>query len=102
MKAREVKSSTQLSSVDTYTAETIEQKIERVIYSGEPIDTTAPIIYTEKKDGVVAAYDIRTDRFEIALDGFNAIEKMRIAKSEENPDSFANASHTAIEGQEAS
>ena len=26
----------------------------------------APIIYTERKDGVLPAYDIRTDRWEIA------------------------------------
>lgn len=47
----------------------IETKIRNILNNGEKIDATSPIIYTEKKDGVHAEHDIRTDRFEIAIDG---------------------------------
>ena len=39
-----------------------------------------PIIYTEKKDGVLPAYNIRTDRFDLAIDAFDKIEMEGIAK----------------------
>ena len=53
-------------TVDTYQGETIEQKCERITQSKEPISDGAPIVYTEKKDGVLPQYDIRTDKWEIA------------------------------------
>ena len=46
--------------------EYIEEKVRRITENGEPIEDGAPIIYTERKDGVNPAYDIRTDRWEIA------------------------------------
>ena len=36
--------------------------------TNEPIGETAPMIYTKKTDGVIPAYDIRTDKWEIAQD----------------------------------
>ena len=48
--------------------ETIEMKLERVINNGEGVQGNAPMIYTERKDGIMPAYDIRTDRFDIAID----------------------------------
>lgn len=36
---------------------------------------TWAIAYTEKKDGVKPEYDIRTDRFEIAREAMETIEK---------------------------
>lgn len=62
---------------------TLEQKIERIINNKETITDGAPIIFTEKSEGVNAAYNIRTDRWEIALDGIDKIEKSRQAKREE-------------------
>lgn len=55
--------------------ETIEQKLHRIIHSKEPIKDGAPLIYTERKDGVLPGYNIRTDRFEIALEGTDKIAK---------------------------
>ena len=34
-----------------------------------------PTIYTEKKDGVQPEFDIRTDRFEIAIDAIDKINQ---------------------------
>jgi len=62
--------------------ETIEQKIERVTTNKEPIKDGAPLIYTDRKDGVLAGYNIKTDRFEIALDAIDKIQKSQTAKSE--------------------
>lgn len=62
---------TSINQNDTYRAERIELKIRRILHNGEPIDETAPLIYTNRKDGVKPEYDIRTDRFEKALEAMD-------------------------------
>ena len=70
----------------TYQAEPREVKLRKII-SGESSsmeDGVFPTIYTEKKDGVLPEYDIRTDRFEIAIDAIDKINKStanQVAKS---------------------
>ena len=66
--------------------ETIEEKVRRVVETNEPIEDGAPLIYTPKEDGVVAAYNIRTDRWEIAQDAMSAKYKAEIAKAKNNPE----------------
>ena len=66
----------------SYQGESIEQKINRIVNNKEPIKDGAPIIYTERKDGVKPEYDIRTDRFEIAIDAMDAVSKTYKAKRE--------------------
>lgn len=63
--------------------ESIEQKIERVVNNNEPITDGAPIIYTERKEGVQPGYDIRTDRFEVALDAMDKVAATHRGKREE-------------------
>lgn len=60
--------------------ESIEQKMRRVLNSGEKIEDTAPEIYTERKDGVLPQYDIRTDRFDIALEAMDKVNRSQIAQ----------------------
>lgn len=60
--------------------ETIEQKIMRVVHNNEPITDGAPIIYTERKDGVLPEHDIRTDRFEIAVEAMDKVAQAYDAK----------------------
>lgn len=55
--------------------ETIETKVERIMVNNEPIDDGAPIIYTERKYGVQPEYDIRTDRFDLALEATGHIAR---------------------------
>lgn len=62
--------------------EPIEHKIERIVNNKEPIKDGAPPIYTERKEGVKASTNIRTDRFEIAIKGFDVIEKSYKARRE--------------------
>ena len=65
---------------DSLEGESIEHKIERLIENNEPISDSAPIIYTERKDGVLPQYDIRTDRFELAIDAMDKVTKSHVAK----------------------
>lgn len=61
----------------TYQAEPREVKLRKII-SGESSsmeDGVFPTIYTEKKDGVLPEYDIRTDRFEVAIDAVDKINQ---------------------------
>lgn len=62
--------------------ESIEQKMRKVTQSNEPIENVAPMIYTERKDGVLPECDIRTDRWEIAQEAMGAVEKSITAKRE--------------------
>ena len=60
--------------------ETIEQKVERIVYTNEKIDDGVQTIYIARKDGILPQYDIRTDRFEIALNAITKANKSEIAK----------------------
>lgn len=66
-----------------YEGETIEQKIRRVTTNKEPITDGAPLIYTERNQGVLPEYDIRTDRFEVAAEAMDKVQKSKIAAREE-------------------
>lgn len=55
----------------------IEEQLRKAMEGKEPIEANARISYTERKDGVLPQYDIRTDRFEMALQATD-----RIAMSE--------------------
>lgn len=60
-----------------YQAEPREVKLRKIINgeSNDMEDGVFPIIYTEKKDGVQPEFDIRTDRFEIAVDAVDKINQ---------------------------
>lgn len=72
-----------------YQAEPREVKLRKIV-SGESSnmeDGVFPTIYTEKKDGVQPEYDIRTDRFEVAIDAIDKINQSvanQVAKSKGN------------------
>lgn len=72
---------TTLSGVDQTEGESIEEKVRRIEASKEPIKDGAPIIYTEKKDGVIPAYNVRTDRWDVALMAMDAVNRANYAKS---------------------
>lgn len=63
-----------------YEGESIEAKVTRIVLNKEPIKDGAPLIYTDRKDGVLPGYDIRTDRFEVAVEAMDKITKSKIAK----------------------
>lgn len=61
----------------TYQADPREVKLRRIINgeSNDMEDGVFPTIYTEKKDGVQPEFDIRTDRFEVAIDAMDKINQ---------------------------
>lgn len=75
---------TSLKVNQSYDGERIEEKIERIVNNNEPITDGAPIIYTERDEGVLPQYDIRTDRFEVAVEAMDTVAKSKIAKREQS------------------
>lgn len=67
------KSNSKISSVETFEGESIEQKCRRTTQSNEPIEAISPMIYTERKDGVLPEYDIRCDKWLVAQTAMNTI-----------------------------
>lgn len=61
----------------TYQAEPREVKLRKIINgeSNDMEDGVFPTIYTEKRDGVQPEFDIRTDRFEVAVDAIDKINQ---------------------------
>ena len=84
--AKLIKCVGRMESVTTYEGETIETKVNRIVNNGEPITDGAPIIYTERKDGVLPEYDIRTDRWDIAIEAMDKVNMDRFAKRENKVD----------------
>jgi hypothetical protein len=78
-------SKTNIKRNESTEGETIEQKVQRVTVNKEPIKDGAPLIYTERKEGVKASHNIRTDRFEIAVEAMDVVSKTVRAKREEKP-----------------
>lgn len=78
-----------------YQAEPREVKLRKII-SGESSnmeDGVFPTIYTEKKDGVQPEFDIRTDRFEVAIDAIDKINQTvanQIAKNKSETEAVKN------------
>lgn len=70
----------------TYQADPREVKLRKIINgeSNNMEDGVFPTIYTEKKDGVQPEFDIRTDRFEVAIEAIDKINQSianQVAKS---------------------
>lgn len=84
--AKLIKCNGRMESVVTYEGETIEAKVNRIVNNGEPITDGAPIIYTERKEGVLPEYDIRTDRWDIAIEAMDKVNMDRFAKRENKID----------------
>lgn len=77
---------TKINRNESMQGETIEQKIDRVLNNQEPITDGAPLIYTERMEGIRPEHNIRTDRFEIAIDATDAINRSHQAKRQEKID----------------
>ena len=77
---RKLENNTTLIVNNSLDGESIENKVCRIVNNGEPISDGAPLIYTERKDGVKEEYNIRTDRFDIALNAMDYVTKSNRAK----------------------
>jgi len=82
MYRKQTKSKQTLAVSKSYEGEWIEEKVNRIANNKEPIRDGAPLVYTERKDGVLPDYNIRTDRFEVAVEAMDKIHKSQLAKRE--------------------
>lgn len=64
----------------------IEERMRETTLNGQPIESAAPLLYTDKKDGVLPEYDIRTDRWDIAQATVDKVVRSQIAKSQDVSD----------------
>lgn len=66
-------------------------KIKRILDENEPLTDGAPLIYTPKKQGVVPEYNIRTDKWEIAMKAMDRVNEYKLSeyiKKTEGPDTL--------------
>lgn len=69
--------------------ENILTKVRRILDENEPLTDGAPLIYTPKEDGVKPEFDIRTDKWQIAInamDRVNAYKLTDYTKNGRNPE----------------
>ena len=69
------------TNYDFKIGESIENKVRRITENNEPITDGAPIIYTNREDGVLPAQNIRTDRWVVAQAAMEAVNQANLAKS---------------------
>lgn len=89
-----------------YIGESIERKCERITTTGEVIEAVSPMVYTDKKDGVRAEFDIRADKWDIAEKAMDYVTKEKAKKrqewlkaKEENKDSSSDKPKSAEPSQ---
>lgn len=70
-----------IKKIDAYKGETIESKVRRLTENKEPIKDAAPLTYTQKKDGVLPQYNIRTDKWELVQSKMEPANKQKILKA---------------------
>lgn len=80
MKKTIVYRGTNLSLGEISRGERIETKVSRMMTNKEPITDGAPLLYEEELETMREGYDIRTDRWDVALMGKNSIQKAQLAK----------------------
>lgn len=69
--------------------ENIITKIRRILDENEPLTDGAPLIYTPKEDGVRPEYDIRTDKWQIAINAMDRVNAYKLSdytKNGKNPE----------------
>lgn len=64
----------------TTEGEFIEEKMRRIMNNKEPIKDGAPLMYGEREKGVIPGSNIRTDRWEVAIDAMDKVAKAEVAK----------------------
>ncbi len=83
MYRKKVKNKTNFRVNTNIVGESLERKIERMLANGEKLEAgNVQMIYTERSEGVAKGYDIRTDRWEVAVDAADKVSKGKIAKRE--------------------
>lgn len=62
-------------------------KVRRIVEQGEAISDGAPLVFQERKEGVAPEYNVRTDRWELAVEAMDKVTANELAKREDVPGS---------------
>lgn len=65
-----------------YKGDPIEVKIRRLLANKEEAMKEVQTMYTERKDGVIPSTDIRTDRWDLAVEATDYASRMNTARRE--------------------
>ena len=84
--------------VESYEGQSIEDRCKKLVETGEPIKDNSPLIYTPKEKGVMPQYDVRADKWEIAQNAMDRVNKERIAKGQQPPKEKTDEKETAQGG----
>lgn len=84
--------------VESYEGQSIEDRCKKLVETGEPIKDTSPLIYTPKEKGVMPQYDVRADKWAIAQEAMDRVNRERIAKGQQPSGVEANKKDTAQGG----
>lgn len=71
---------TSINVNESVEGESIETKIERMVKNKEKPDGTTDLIYSERSEGVIAGYNIRTDRWDAAIEAMDKATGAKIAQ----------------------
>lgn len=55
-------------------------KIKRILDENEPLTDGAPLIYTPKEKGVIPEYNIRTDKWQIAMGAMDRVSEYKLSE----------------------
>ena len=80
MKPKHVEPIGRIHPVVTAEGTSIEEMIRKALQSGEPIKGNAKLFNTERKEGVLPQFDIRTDRFDLAMTAADRVHASEYAK----------------------
>lgn len=81
MKHRIIKNKSKFSINTSVVGQPLTDILERAITTKEPIDTSVgKVEYTERKDGVNPAHNIRTDKMDLALEATDKVTKAYAAR----------------------
>ena len=61
-----------------------DREVARLVNEKSPITDGAPIIYTDREQGVLPDYNVRTDRWEIAENAMDKVNAAKFAKRDGN------------------
>ena len=84
--------------VESYEGQSIEDRCKKLVETGEPIKDNSPLIYTPKEKGVMPQYNVRADKWEIAQEAMDRVNKERIAKGQQPPSESVEKKDTAQGG----
>lgn len=63
----------------TREGQSMEEFLRKAMQGNEPIEATAKLTYNDRKDGVLPQHDIRTDRFDLALQATDKLHATQAA-----------------------